>query len=230
LDQPRRLFFSRQKKLNLIIFGALWFLIFLLPSFIRPNGVPDFLEHRLYLSLIGFLIVLSEIDWLKKLDFNDKKVKLVSLLIILFFAVLTLIHSVSFRDRLTFWQRAVKDSPHSALAQRNLGAMYYLDGKLDLAAKYYRVALEISPYEPMVHNNLGLIYFEQGSYGQAEKEYLQELKYYPTYDRALYNLGELYYRENRLTEAADLWRAALRINPNYYEPYQGLLNLTNKIR
>jgi tetratricopeptide (TPR) repeat protein len=82
----------------------------------------------------------------------------------------------------------------------------------------------------MAHNNIGLIYSERGSYGQAEKELKKELSLYPNYDKALFNLGHLYYKQKRLTEAAQLWQVALKVNPNYYEAYSSLLNLSNQLR
>ena len=223
-------FYSKQKRNKLIIFALLWFFFFLLPSFIRLNTLPDFIEHRLYLSLIGFLILLAEIDWIKNLDFSDRKVKIICASILLLFTSITFYQSRKFADRLTFWKAAASDSPHSPLAQRNLGAMYYLDGQADQAIKYYNLALALNPNEAMVHNNLGLILFEKGNYGQAEKEYHKELSLYPTYDKALFNLGNLYYQEKRYTEAVYLFKAALNANPYYYEAYARLLNLSNQLR
>ena len=223
-------FISKKRKNNYLIFGLLWFFVFLLPSFIRLNTLPDFLEHRLYLPFVGFLIAFAEIDFIKNLDFSKKKIKIIAVSILIILSAITLWHSQKFSDRLTFWKEAASDSPHSPLAQRNLGAMYYLNGNLDLAAKYYNKALELSPNEAMVHNNLGLIYFAKGDYTQAEIEYKKELSLYPNYDKALFNLGNLYYHQKKLTAAADLWQAAFKVNPYYFEAYQGLLNLQNQLK
>jgi hypothetical protein len=222
--------FSKKKRINYSIFGLAWFLLFLLPSFIRLNTLPDFLEHRLYVPLIGFLIVLMEIDWIKNLDFTKKRVKIVSAIILIIFSALTWQHSQKFSNRLIFWQTAVNNSPHSPLAERNLGAMYYLDGKSDQAIVYYNRALELSPDEAMVHNNIGLIYMEEKLYKQAEEEFKKELSLYPTYDKALFNLGLLYYNTGRKEEAGELWRQTLVVNPDYYEAYVHLLNLQNQLR
>ena len=226
------LFASKKKDWRQLGLGTVWFILFLLPSLVRLNPVdtPDFLEHRLYLPLIGLFIIIAEIDWIKNLDWQKKIVKFIALGIIILFFTLSWHHEQVFKNRITFWQSAVKTSPHSALANRNLGAMYYLDDQKDSAIKYYRRALEINPTEPMAHNNIGLIYSERGSYGQAEKELKKELSLYPNYDKALFNLGHLYYKQKRLTEAAELWQAALKVNPNYYEAYSSLLNLSNQLR
>jgi tetratricopeptide (TPR) repeat protein len=226
------LLFSTKKDWRYLSLGVLWFFLFLFPSFIRLNTVdtPDFLEHRLYLPIIGLFIILAEIDWLKNLDWRKRGVRAGAFLLLLLFFILSSLHLPVFKNRVSFWQSAVKASPNSALANRNLGAMYYLENDSLRAEKSYRRALAINENEPMVHNNLGLIYLERKSYGQAEKEFKKELGLYPNYDKALFNLGDLYYRQKRLTEARSLWEAALQANPRYYEAYFRLLNLKNQLR
>lgn len=226
------LFFSRQKRGAYIIFGLAWFLLFILPSFIQPNlsEIPDFLEHRLYLPLIGLLIILAEIDWFKNLDFKKKIVKIILPIILIIFSFLIVRHSLNFKDHLSFWEAAVKSSPHSPLAQRNLGVMYYFAGQNDLAAKHYRLSLNINPQESMAHNNLGIVYLNEQKYSQAEKEFKKELTLNPNYDKALFNLGDVYYRTKRFKEAADYWQATLRVNPAYGEAYERLNILENQLR
>ena len=226
------LFFSRQKNYRHLVFGLAWFVLFLLPSFVRLNPVdtPDFLEHRLYLPFIGFLIILAEIDWLKNLNWPKKTVKIGATLVLIGMAFLVFRHSLSFKDRLTFWQSAVATAPHSALAHRNLGAMYYLADNFAAAEKQYHQALALNEREAMAHNNLGVIYLSQKRYVQATKEFQQELAVNPNYDKALFNLGDLAYRQKDYLKAAEYFRAALKVNPRYGEAYEYLLILQNQLR
>ncbi|MFA5000378.1 MAG: tetratricopeptide repeat protein [Patescibacteria group bacterium] len=185
-------FLSRGRRNNYAFFGALWFFLFLLPSFIRLNTLPDFLEHRLYLPIIGFIIILLEIDWIKKLDFKKRLITIIALVLLLSFSALSFFHSANFRNRLVFWERAAADAPHSPLAQRNLGVMYYFAGRFDQAEDYYFKALALEPNEPMVHNNLGVIYLNKKDFVRAEAEFKKELEVNPGYDKALQNLRDLY--------------------------------------
>ncbi|MFA5754509.1 MAG: tetratricopeptide repeat protein [Patescibacteria group bacterium] len=221
--------FSSRKRWRYIIFGAGWLILFLLPSFIRLNDLPDFLEHRVYLSFFGLLLILSEIDWLKDMNFSRRATRWGAGFVILLLVAITLFHSRSFENRLVFWQAAAHDAPHSPLAQRNLGAMYYLDGQPEEATQHYQAALDLNSSEPMAHNNIGVIYLNQNNLAAAEKEFQAELKMNPRYDKALYNLGEVRYRQDRLTEAAYLWQEALRINPYYFEPSLGLQKIRGRI-
>ena len=193
------LIFILRRRLNLkyLICGVTWFLIFFLPSFLALGAAPFLLEHRLYLPLVGFLIALFSLNDLRHLDFNKKKVWLSGLIILSLFAFISFWHSRSFKDPLTFWRAAIKTSPHSPMANRNLGAMYYLNNDYVKAERYYRAALALNLNEPMAHNNIGVIYLNQGKFSEAEKEFNYELEINPGYDKALLNLAELkYYREH----------------------------------
>ena len=52
---------SQEKRWNYVLFGFGWFLLFLVPSLIRPypHVCSDFIEHRLYLPMIGLIPVSS---------------------------------------------------------------------------------------------------------------------------------------------------------------------------
>jgi len=224
------LFLSQHKRNNYIIFGTLWFLIFLLPSFMNFSGVPYFNEHRLHLSFFGFLLVIAEIDFIKYLDFSKRAVKISAVTILLLLALISVWHSRSFSDRLTFWQAAVTKSPHLPLAQRNLGVMYYFAGNFAAATSADVKALELNTQEPMVHNNLGVMYMEKENWVLAEQEFRAELKINPNYDIALFNMGDLFVRRGQDASAIPWFQAALRANPNYYEAVDRLLILQKRLK
>ncbi len=211
--------------MTMMLFGALWFLAFLFPSFIRPNPtiVADFIEHRLYLPIIGIFILLIEseigVRWKAQ---KSGWFAIVGIVIVIFFGTLTFVHSANFADRLTFWKNAAEMSPHSPLSQRNLGAMYYLEKDYDRAKRYYERSLELNVNEQMAHGNLGLIYMGRGEWKKAEEELKKELAVNPYYDNAHFSLGLLYYRLGRTDEAVRLWKRTLEINPDYTDATHAL--------
>ena len=218
------LILSKHKRLTYIIWGLVWFLLFLLPSFIRPDAsiVPDFLEHRMYLPLIGFIIILAEIDWIKKI-FDNRKIFFAAVLIILALSATAVVHSQNYKDSYNYWTNAVKNSPHSAFAHKQLGVVYYFDKKYNKAVDEYKQSLEINPSENLVHNNLGLIYARQNKFELAEQEYKKELKIKPNYDNAHFNLGLLYSMTDRINEAVELWKKTLELNPNHFDAANNLV-------
>jgi tetratricopeptide (TPR) repeat protein len=203
---------------RMMLFGLLWFSAFLLPPFVisDPSGTTYFLEHRLYLPMIGLLVFIAESFVGTYLDsLNHKRFLTGAFAVLLILSGITFIHQNVFADRLVFWQNAALHSPHSSLAQKNLGAMYYLDQNYDLAEVYSKKALALNPQEPMAHNNLGLIYATRGKLAEAESEYRQEILFNPYYDNAHYNFGLLYYQTGDFVDARKQWEETLRLNPNY---------------
>src|SRR4030042_4966637 len=219
--------FSKKRNNGLIFFGTVWFIVFLLPSFIRPDTsyVPDFLEHRIYLPIIGLFIVLSEVGVFKKFSFSNKVDRTVVGTLLGVLMIVNFIHTSLFRDKTVFWESAVSTSPHHPLAHKNLGAMYYLDGNLDKAELENKKTFELNPQEPMIHNNLGLIYAERGDLVKAEDEYRKALEINPRYDNALFNYGILFYREGKISEAEQMWLETLEVNPDYIDAMKNLFIL-----
>ena len=217
-------FLTKEKRWNYILLGFGWFFAFLLPSFIRPNSalVADFIEHRLYVPIIGIFIILLETDFIKKIDLKKKSTLIIIGGLILTLSVITVVHSFNFANRLAFWNNAAQNSPHYPLAHRNLGAMEYLDGNIDNAEKEFRVALALNPNEEMAHNNLGLIYVQKGKLAEAEEEYKKELEINPYYDDVYFNLGLLYWNQKKYNEAIKNWKKTLELNPNYIEALKAL--------
>jgi tetratricopeptide (TPR) repeat protein len=198
------LFLSKNKCYNFIIFGSFWFILFLLPSFIQPNPaiVAYFIEHRIYLPIIGFIIILLETDMIKNLIAKKNSSPILGAVIVLvLLTIITFNHSKNFKNRLNFWENAVKTSPHSSLAHRNLGTMYYLEEQPDKAESKYKKSLELNPQEPMVHNNLGLVYMKKNMFKKAEEEFRKELAINPSNNNVRFNLRLLYYKQNKLKDA-----------------------------
>ena len=220
-------FFTKEKRWSFMLFGLGWFFAFLLPSFVRPNTqlVADFIEHRMYVPIIGFFIFLMETDAVKKFNYKKNSSLFIACAILIILSSITIAHSRVFVDRITFWKNAVENSPHYPLAHRNLGAMYYLDKQPDKAAPEFEKAIELNSTEEMAHNNLGLIYMDRGDFEKSENEFKKELEVNPYYDNAYSNLGLLYFKMGKFDQAEDSWKKALGINPNLFEVIQNLATL-----
>jgi tetratricopeptide (TPR) repeat protein len=215
---------SKQKRWSYILFGTFWFFGFLLPSFVRPSTeyVPDFIEHRLYVPIIGLFFIILEIDFVKNLNLFNKKVAKVAGVLLVLFAAITFFHTGVFANKMNFWLNAAKYSPRHPLAHKNLGAMYYLDGDIVKSEVHFKQSLVLNPTEPMIHNNLGLIYLSKNDFQNAEKEFAQELELYPYYDNAHYNWGLSYFKRGEKAKAEDMWLKTLQINPDHVGAYQNL--------
>jgi len=215
---------SKHKKLSIMLFGLVWFLAFLLPSFIRPNTsyVADFLEHRVYFPLIGLFIILSEVSFIKNINFEKKITSGIFGVLLSGLIIINFVHNTNFKDKLIFWKNAVAHSPQHPLAHKNLGAMYYLNNDLANAEVEFKKSVELNPTEPMIHNNLGLIYFRNGDFIKAQEEFAKELELYPTYDNAFFNWGLVYYTMGEKDKAAEMWLKCVAVNPDHKEALRNL--------
>ncbi len=215
---------TKPKQWLIYSFGLLWFLAFLVPSFVSINNqIPNFSEHRSYLSLVGIFIIFMVCTPVNKADFT-RMVPIAAVAgICLLFGVLTYLHTRHFKDQFAFWQNAVDTSPSNAFNYNNLGAMYFLNENLEKAEPLFRKALQINPYEPMANSNTGLVCMRTERVAEAEKYYLEEIRINPTYENAYYNLGLLYFNHSHPEEGISLWERTLVINPAYPDAYQALL-------
>lgn len=215
-------FLNQNKRASFIIFGASWFILFLLPSL-----VISFLTHeyRLYLPMVGMLIVIIELFNIREILKFRRTYILGSAVLIVLLSAVTFNYSYQFADQYLFWKNAVKHAPHSPLAHKNLGAMYHLDKNIDQAEKEYLEALKLNDREFMVYNNLGLIEAARGNYKLAEQYYMKEIKINPLYDNVYYNLGILRLGQKRLDEAKTSFKKTLELNPKNIASYEKLLSI-----
>jgi protein O-mannosyl-transferase len=221
------IFATKKKSWALIIFGALWFLGTLAPSLIKTISTQtqfvEFAEHRVYLSLLGLIIILSQIKVpLKKHHFNIGLVCI--LLMSSLFIAKNISHTKVYTNKISFWTNAVEYSPNSAFNHNNLGAMYYLDENYTLAEREWLKSSQLNPQEKLVNNNLGLIYNAQGKYEQAYNAFIKELQINPNYSNAHFNLGLLLYETNNIEQAILEWEKTIELDPEYFSAYQKLIN------
>ncbi len=115
------LFLSKNVNWKVVGAGFALFIFFLLPALLVPGNLNEqVFEHRLYLPVVGILIVLSQTALFKKLA--DKQLLIAVLAVCGVFSVVTFNHEKNFSDAFAFWHQAASTSPHSAYANMMLGA------------------------------------------------------------------------------------------------------------
>ena len=217
--------------LSMMIFGTLWFLLFLLPSFIKVNTPSlEFTEHRVYIPLMGLMIVWMETGLIRDADFRKRIPMACAAGVIVLFGVLTYIHTGHFRDNIAFWKNASETSPSNASAFVNLGSMYYWNQDFPDAGKAFTQALTLNPGEPKANGGLAVILMQAEQYTEAEPYYLKEIKLSPGDENVHFNLGILYYNTGRYDEAVKEWQTTLNINPRHQQAYENLSALLGQLK
>ncbi|MDD5570488.1 MAG: hypothetical protein PHD97_04940 [Bacteroidales bacterium] len=216
---------DKERRLNYLFLGAVWFVCFLVPSFLTKftNDVV-FSEHRAYIPLIGVLILLMEIKLPVKSDSSDKNFTSVLFIVLIILAVTTFAYSSTFKDKYTFWENAVKTSPSNAFNYTNIGSLYRQDEKYGLAENYLKEALKIHDNEYLVNTNLGYICMKTHREKEAQQYFLKEIKYNPACSDAYLFLGLLYMRslKNPDSIAIECWNKAISVNPHNSDAYYEL--------
>ena len=216
------LIFTTRRDRGLGWFGLFWFGLFVLPGLVVANF---FFEYRLYVPLMGILMVLAVTPPVRWLEERPALFWAVLAAVILGLSALSLRHMTAFRDRVAYWESAAQGQPRSSFIRNSLGAVYQMEGDGERAVAQYRKTLKINPHEPIVHNNLGLIAASQGDYWGALREYQMEIAVNPTYPNVFLNLGALYMAMRQYSLAEQAWQKAMALNPQDLRGVKSLIKL-----
>ncbi|MCX6249496.1 MAG: hypothetical protein NTX61_01980 [Bacteroidetes bacterium] len=193
----------------LTLFGIFWFLVFLLPVLIVPKYINDqVFEHRLYIPIIGILLILSQTSVFKP-DFSQAKKFLIYGIIILGFSTLSFIRSDYYAEAVVFWNKAVKDSPHSATAKMILGTKVESDKDREW---WFLQAYAIDPKLKNLNYYLGKVMMEKKNDDSAAMFLRREAKIQQLGD-VYFLLAQTSFSWQKLDSAAYYLEQVIRVEP-----------------
>ncbi len=208
------------KTKRLMSFGLCWFFLTLsLESSIFPIADVIF-EHRLYLPMIGFAVVVA--IGFQKLVKNLSFYIIGMFCLVIVFSYMTYQRNMVWVDDIGFLVDVVKKSPRKARVHNNLAVVYHQKNDLVHAEAEYKKAISLDSHYAHPHNNLGNIYFERGKVSEAIEELETALKIKPQYCGPYYNLGNVYKQQGKIKEAEEHYQRALGIEPTFAPAYTGL--------
>jgi len=192
------LFFLISKKYNIknIIFGFCWFLFFLFPTFLMPDN--KFYDHRIYLPLVGILIVLSE--FLTDKNLYSKKVFYLIVTVYIIFSCISYVYTDKFKNKEIFWVTAVTCSPNSDIANAVVAGILTDNAIYAEAEQKYLKAIQLNKNSKH-YVNLAVLYMKTKKIEQAKQVLLQALSLNDNNPLIYYNLALIYRYEGNLTEA-----------------------------
>lgn len=214
------IYFSKERNVKMIIAGISIFLLFLIPVLLVPATLNDQdFEHRLYLPMLGILILLGETVVFKN-NWNERTVLIAGSIVCLVLATVNFNHQKKFSDPITFWTEAVRTSPHSAYASMMLGARLN-DTDPGRSESLIKTAYALNPDEKYLNYYMGKMVLDQDSLAAAEKYFLKEIKksdYYECY----FHLARIAFAKNDFDKAIGYLTTFLTKSP---EDPQGNNNL-----
>ena len=171
----RKLFF----KYRLITFSIFWFFLTLLPesgSFVIQDVI---FEHRLYLPMVGYSILL--VSGAYYFWGSNHFAAMVKILVVIIgcYAALTYQRNKIWHDDFSLWNDALQRHPHKARPYGNRGVAYGERGDLVHAIADFNQAIEIYPNDAKSYCNRGKAYAELGNLPQAIVDYNKAIELNP---------------------------------------------------
>jgi protein O-mannosyl-transferase len=201
-----------RKKLPVLQFAMLWFLITLLPSssFIPLKQIAT--EHRTYLPGLGFSLALG---WMF-LRAQPIRSLAVSLLLIVFSLnfLLTVNRTLDYRSEITLWQDTVAKSPKKSLVHNNLATAYMDAERLSEAEQELALTLKLNPGQSDAYANFGHIQFRQKNWEKAVEEFDRAIGFGSNKSDTFYFAGLSRIKQGAKVEAIAFLQKAASIQPH----------------
>lgn len=209
--------FIYRKKINfkIVLFGLFWYMLFLLPTLFVKNNL--YLNHRLYIPIIGFFIIILE-TMIIPLSKNFPKIKkaffIIVPLLILSFAYYCYKNSFFYKDQASFWIQAFKENPKSSEVNRGIAKYYTSINNLDLAENHALKAHENEKFpksETLIQ--AGDIYFAKKDFDKAY-DYYERANILNKYNELSYiKLSEFYLSKEDNNSAMAIIEKGIELMP-----------------
>ncbi|HEY4494306.1 MAG TPA: tetratricopeptide repeat protein [Candidatus Paceibacterota bacterium] len=179
---------SLLKKNGRIFFGLLWFGIALVPvtGLVPLNAM--YLEHWLYLPIIGVIFCLCLL--FEKIS-HSKYFLPVFILILILFSVRVFARNMEWGNPIKFYENELKYTQTSARIYNDLAMEQSERLGCDVAIPNYEKAISISDSYPQTHHNLARCFERTGRLEEAVAEYLKALRIEPNFSYSINALREL---------------------------------------
>ena len=195
--------------------SILAFLLLLAPtSSIIPSTDAAF-EHRLYLPMMAFSLLLA---WALSLV---PKRSAVAAVILVALALVTLNRGAVWASDVALWKDAASHAPQKARAWFNLGAAQ-ADADPQGARVSLRRAIELQPKFPDAFVSFGVIEQNARNFPQAVLYFQEALRQDEKLWPAWYNLGNAWFAMGEYDRAIVSFQRALNLNRDYYAAHYNI--------
>jgi Tfp pilus assembly protein PilF len=205
---------------KMFFFGLGWYLLFLLPTFVKLAGQINYLEHRLYLPLIGLVVMLLETNVVRKITL--KPALMAGLPVLVVFGVLAARHIADFKSDQTFWGNATQTSPNSGLAHQMLGRAWVRALQPARAEQEFMKAMQLDPKGTSSYNDLAVLYLSYAKFEWAGQQFKKVLELDPGSANVRNNLALVYFNLGLLDSSRCQLQEAIRYDPAMHQPYDNL--------
>ncbi|MBU1007347.1 MAG: tetratricopeptide repeat protein [Candidatus Omnitrophica bacterium] len=209
------------RKSRLVFFGAMWFLLCLLPVLnIYPISVL-FGDGWLYVPSVGFFIMLCVFFRDRIVPKAGKKITVILAVCFIFYsALLTMNYSKMWKDTGSLLHNIVKYEEKSSfvyLTYVNLGGVHYDKGEYEKAIEYDKKAIKLNPKYAEAYCNLAVAYMETGRPIKAIGHFKRAIRLKKDYVSAYCFLSQAYSEIGLNDRAVEFSKMALELKPDSYD-------------
>jgi tetratricopeptide (TPR) repeat protein len=209
------LLFVFRKKINFkrMAFAFLWFVIFLVPTYLMPAN--NYYAHRLYIPMFGIMIISADIFMAAYESFPEFKKFFYALpiLIILLFSAMSYNQSKYYSDRKTFWMEACGENPDSYKTNAGLSAYYESAEDIDKAEKHILAAIELGKNKGGLLLQAGSLYYHKKDYAKASQYFIDAITENKYLEDAYLCLSDIHLELGNKKNAVEILKKALAIVP-----------------
>jgi protein O-mannosyl-transferase len=196
--------FKVKKLRREITFGMLFYLVsILLVIQIIPVGDASVAERYSYLSYVGLFFILAAIyvESIERIPQYKIHVQALLACIIITLAFLTWNRNKVWKNDLTLWENAIKNSPGSKRAYINLGTLQVKRGDYQEAIHVFSKGIKRFPDYKDLYLSLGTAQAQTEDYNGAISTFSEGIKRFPDYKELYYNRSNAYRSTNNFKSA-----------------------------
>jgi hypothetical protein len=167
-------FYIGVKSKSVAVFGLfIYFILLAIPTwFGSVNSAGEHLESRMYTSLIGIILFVSQL----KIDWQSKKVIYILGLIVLVFGIKTFVRMDIYKSEISFTEAGLKDAPEYYLFQVQKADYEYANKNFNAAITFYSKAIELRPDRAEIFNSRANSYVALNNNAEAIKDFNKSLE------------------------------------------------------
>lgn len=207
-----------RRKSPLISFGIFWFFLALS---VESTFIPldPLFEHRLYVPLFGFVLVVIGLFLLLP---QPIRIEPLLLTLILLLSVTAWQRNALWNDPIAFHEDNLRLTPWSEQVRVSLAKAYMDAGRLDEAKALLEAAIRINPAYDTSYVNLGLIQIDQEDYNAALATLHRGLQVNNKRPEFHDFIGSIYLKRGQNTLALEHLNQAIAFGPLYPNAYLNL--------
>ncbi len=214
----------KRREYRLASFGFFSYLLLMAPtSSILP--IRDAVaERRLYLSMLGLLLII--LDFAGRLKVERKVLATAGVVVAVVLAGATYARSHVWSSELALWQDTVRSTPANWRAHFHLASAWFDDNRCDLAVKEFENTTKLQPPDYDLLVDWGLAYDCLNQPDNALAKLRQAAALEPT-AHVYSQIGMIYGKHSQWAQAMDALNTAEKLDPKFAATfvYEGLVHM-----